>query len=88
MDLGGIIIAIIRLVIAVAAIIGFFGTIVGIPVGIVLMIVRKNKDDRKVALWLIVGGGPALLMATFLLWALIALISIFFAVNILSISGV
>lgn len=81
MSISILLFAIVRFVLVAVAIIGFFVTAIGIPGGIVLLIVHKNKEDKKLILWLIFGG-PLLLFITFVLWALIALISTFFGISI------
>lgn len=75
---------VLRLFLVIIAVVGFFGIVVGIPTGIILFVMKKNK---KLVLWLIIGG-PILLIGTFIIWALLALLNAFFGLSILSFPGV
>jgi len=80
-------ILIVRLLLVIVAIVGFSGTVVGVPLGIILLVVIKNKEDKKWVLWLIIGG-PVLLVGTFVIWAILALVNVFFGINTLNVSGI
>ena len=77
----------VKLLLVVIAIVGFFGTVIGIPLGIILLIVKKNKEDKRWILLLIIGG-PVLLIGTFVIWAILALVNVFFGIDTLRISGI
>ncbi len=80
-------ISIVKLLLVVVAIVGSFGTVVGVPLGIILLVVIKNKEDKKWVLWLIIGG-PILLIATFIVWVVLTLVSVFFGIGVPNISGI
>ena len=87
MNVALIMTSIIKLLLVVVAIVGFLGMVIGIPLGVILLVVKKNKEDKRWILWLVIGG-PVLLVGAFVTWAVLALVNTFFGINILSVSGV
>lgn len=85
--MGLILIGLVRLVLVLAAIVGFILCAFGIPLGIVLLLTSKNGKHKKLSLWLIIGG-PVLLVLSFLFWAIVAFFGVFFGLGMTSLPKV
>lgn len=82
-----IVFAFLSLVLVIVALVGFLLLIVGTPVGIVLAILYFGKNekqrDKRFKKWMMICfSGIPLLIAVFILWALLQLISTFLGVNL------
>jgi hypothetical protein len=69
--------------------VGYGSLIIGTPIGLILLIINlvssnKNKQKRfsKKLVLILIFAGPTLLVGTFILWAIVQLISVFFGINL------
>lgn len=87
--IGLAILTVIRFLLAVITVVSFFWTILGIPVGTILLLIyllKKNRKKNKTLLrWILVSfsGFPSLVLL-FILWALLQLTLAIFGVDTLT----
>lgn len=81
MNIGYIIITIVKLLLVIAAIVGFLDLIIGLPIGVLLLILKKKF--KGLVMFLIIGG-PILLAVSFILWALISFLQVLLGFNTIS----
>ena len=80
--------AIVTFILVIATMVGMFWTFVGLPVGLVLFILKANKKNKlsQKKLLLITFGGFGLLVGSFVLFFLLSLILGLFGVSLTQLS--
>lgn len=78
-----------RILLVLTSIVGYGALIIGTPIGIILFILNlvasrngKPKKYSKKTVLILVLAGPVLLMGSFILWAIVQLVSVFFGVGL------
>lgn len=93
LTLPAIISAFIRLLVVLAAILGFFDLVIGLPIGLIIFLVRRKEikqesEEKRKKFYklvkLLIFGGPCILIVTFVIWAILALINTFFGLQIIT----
>lgn len=82
-----------RLLLVLAAIVGFFATVICSPIGLIMFLIKREDIKKSSKLEkkkfyklvkLLVFGGPCIFIVTFIIWAILTLINTFFGLQIIT----